>query len=453
MHSFQDFYAWVERIRTLEKMPPSGTPPLHRMTALARALCNPHNAYQSIHVAGTKGKGSSARMLAAILNEIGFNTGLYASPHVMDPRERITRAGVFFSPAEYASACTHVYHTVKKTENLRDYGQATWFELITLLAFMLFAQQRMEWSVFEVGLGGRLDATNIICPSICLLLPIEQEHTRILGTRIKSIAKEKGGIIKPYTPIFCFDQPEDALHVFKHIAREKHAPFFYLPDMVTHIESSIKHFTHTATLSFNAAHPVGRLFARNIHCTLALCDIVQAKNAALAACAAKYLFPTVSETLIERGLSRAYVPARFEIMQEDPLIVIDGAHTTQSIRCACRTFSSLLPSAQYILLFACAADKAVSQFPPLFSHAASEIFLTIPGTSKHADIQKTYHAFRTTFHQTVPIFWSEDFASIISRALYASFAQRKALLAIGSFYLAAEVKRIYARTCHTLPNR
>ena len=494
INTVNDFYRWLDGFINFEKRPHNKAFSLEVIGYYAALFSNPQTAYQCAHIAGSKGKGSVAAMLSALLTEAGYKTGLYTSPHVNDFRERITENGCFFSDAAYLEAFRTVREGVLPHIGKETEPQPSWFELVTLTAFVLFRQERLDWAVFETGMGGRLDATNIVQPELTVLTPIELEHCKFLGHTIPLIAAEKAGIIKPGIPVFCSRQPPSALAVFKDRAAALNAPFFYIPDCIETIEHRLTPHGREVTIRFSAAHPVGTLFKRPLHTILPLFTPVQAENAALAAAAFKYRFPDAPEALIERGLSKAWLPARFQLLSANPLIVIDGAHTHNSIQACADTFFSLLsheagasslcansptpfteasiehsgrsaihaaPSTAHsgtlsvsdaplntkpILVFACAADKDPAGFAPIFLGKISHLYLTVPGSFKKGNLKKTVDAFTQVFEKRKEVVMeaSEDFNAVLKRAFTQSYAENRPLLITGSFYLVAEAQRIYS---------
>ena len=189
--NLNDFYRWLDGFINFEKRPHKKTFSLEVIGYYAALFSNPQTAYKCVHIAGSKGKGSVAAMLSALLTEAGYKTGLYTSPHVNDFRERITENGCFFSDAAYLETFRAVRESVMPHIGKETEPQPSWFELVTLTAFVLFRQERLDWAVFETGMGGRLDATNIIQPEITVLTPIELEHCEYLGHTIPLIAAEK----------------------------------------------------------------------------------------------------------------------------------------------------------------------------------------------------------------------------------------------------------------------
>ena len=586
MKNMSDFYAWLDSFINFEKKPHSKAFCLEVVRYYAALFANPQTAYKTAHIAGSKGKGSVAAMLSALLTAAGKKTGLYTSPHVNDFRERITHNGAFFSDAAYMEAFRTVRQQVQPHIGKPESPQPSWFELVTLTAFVLFRQEQLDWAVFETGMGGRLDATNIIEPAVVLLTPIELEHCEYLGNTIEQIAAEKAGIIKAGVPVFCSRQKEEALAVFKKRAAERNAPFFYLPDCIASLEHWLTVQGRAVNITFAADHPIGKLFARPIHTVLPLFTPVQAENAALAAAAFRYCCPEVSEAIIEQALAQAWLPARFQLLCTHPLIIIDGAHTGNSIQTCADTFFQLIaahaplsgqdsvtsgcaadsavctagvppaaadsaacvvgasaapsdsavsaagtssaaadfsacaagtssaaadpavpvagalsvaddptvpvagvfaalsdsavctagvPSAaadpttsvagisatadssrgtdsvppdgsKPLLVFACAADKNPDMFAPIFLGKVSDIYITIPGSFKKGNIERTAGAFTHTFRgePAVRIEADEDFNTVLQRAFQRSFAESRPLLITGSFYLAAEAQRIYS---------
>ena len=473
IENINDFYRWLDGFINFEKRPHNKAFSLEVIGYYAALFSNPQTAYKSIHIAGSKGKGSVAAMLSALLAEAGYKTGLYTSPHVNDFRERITENGRFFNDLAYLEAFHAVMKKVVPHIDKEREPQPSWFELVTLAAFVLFRQEKLDWAVFETGMGGRLDATNIVQPELTVLTPIELEHCEYLGHTIPLIAAEKAGIIKAGVPVFCSRQQPSALEVFKERAASLNAPLFYLPDFIEAIEHRLTPQGREVTIHFSAAHPVGALFKRPLHAILPLFTPVQAENAALAAAAFKYRFPDMPEDLIESGLSKAWLPARFQLLSANPLIVIDGAHTHNSIRTCADTFFSLLGSNfdasdphtgsilehsgippvsaepsknKPILVFACAADKNPADFAPIFLGNISQLYLTLPGSFKKGNLEKTVGAFTQVFGNgnNVVMEASEDFNAVLKQAFTQSIAENRPLLITGSFYLAAEAQRIYS---------
>lgn len=441
------FCDWLENYLDFERIKKKDAFSLETMQFLVERFKHPERSFKSIHIAGSKGKGSVSTMIASILDAAGMPTGLYTSPHLIDFTERIATVHGPFDDATYGKACDIVVPLVDSIipGSIPGGADPTWFELVTLFAFETFKEAKLPWAVIETGLGGRLDATNVIMPEACVLTPIELEHTEYLGDTIAKIAGEKAGIIKNSIPVFVSEQHPSARFVFEERAKSFGNPLFSMESAVSAIDSRPSKSGLDIAVSFNAL-PGGALFSRPIATTLKLVNAIQAKNAALAAYTVKYLMPEVSEATIEKGLASAWLPGRFEIIEENPGLVLDGAHTIRSITLTLETFRSLFPGKAH-LLFACAADKAVDDIASLFSEGFSRITVTRPGEKKQSDIDHAARAFSAVFSSRPDVRLSvdPDYESAIVRAMKAAKSEGQPLLVTGSFYLVSEAKKILAR--------
>ncbi len=435
---------WLEAYLNYELFPPKKDAfTLETMRYLVERFRHPERSFKSFHVAGSKGKGSVSAMIASILREARFGVGLYTSPHIIDFSERIATPDGPFSDELYGRACDVVVPLVESIipANLPAGRSPSWFELVTLLAFVTFREAGLDWAVVETGLGGRLDATNVLDPEASVITPIELEHTEYLGDTIEKIAFEKAGIIKPGKPVFSARQRPEARAVFERVARERGSPFACVEDDIESLECEAGVDGLTVRASFRKT-PDGPTFARAIETKLSFINEIQAENAALAAYAAKSVVPTLSEETIERGLSRAWLPGRFEIIRRDPPIVLDGAHTARSLERTISTFRKLWPSGGHVL-FACAADKDVGTMAQDFCAGFSRVTVTRPGDRKTSDIGRERSAFVAALEgrKDVKLVVEEDWRLAIPSALAAAERASLTLLVTGSFYLVAEAKR------------
>ncbi len=459
---------WLDSYLNFEKRPQKNVFWLDTMSFLCKQCEDPQDAAPAFHVAGSKGKGSVAAMIASILDAAGYRTGLYTSPHIVDFSERIGGARGAFGESVYENAAATLRQTIDalRTEDLPDGRDITWFELVTLYAFLCFREAKTDYNVLEVGLGGRLDATNVITPRICCITPVEREHTEFLGDTIAQIAAEKGGIIKDGVPVVLSRQHPDAKAVFARIADERNAKLYVIDDIVQEIttayvsekekrtEKSLKNNTSCGDADGN--QPLMRttirssLFVRPLVAYLRLLGNVQAENAAQAAVAVKLVVPDLDERTIEKGLENATLPGRFEIITRKkdgscatrgrrPFVIMDGAHTVRSIASTIQTFRAVFGTNDAHLLFACAADKDIADIAPLFRQGFSRITLTKPGNVKQSNLAALTQAFDAAGLRFTS---SEDFSAAISDALCAAEKAGVPLLVTGSFYLLAEVKKI-----------
>jgi dihydrofolate synthase/folylpolyglutamate synthase len=412
------------------------------MEILAELAAHPERCAPSIHVAGSKGKGSVTGMIASILEADGKRVARYMSPHIVDFRERLCLGNSFFDEAVYCAAADELRDIaeckIPSTHNsLFDpstpEGEAlTFFELLTLFFFLCARTGNCDAMVVETGMGGRLDCTNIVDPLVSVITLIELEHTAVLGQTIAAIAGEKAGIIKPGKPLILARQNPSALEVFKKQAAEKNSPLFYFPEIAA-VENVRVHkngtdFTLSSLLTTHYPLPT----------TIPIPGLVQAENAGLAVLALKTAFPGISDEIIRSGLAHVKIPARFEKVADDPLLIIDGAHTPESVLPCAETFCSLYGEGG-ILLFACAADKNAAAMANILLPRFSQIIITATGTFKASNPEKVYRAFSSD--KTLMI---SDTRAAIQKAWETGREKGLPILSAGSFYLAAEVKAFLA---------
>ncbi len=343
-------------------------PDVHDPTRPARLLAlmgDPHRGYPTIHIAGTKGKGSVAAICASALRAAGLRTGLYTSPHLQSFRERIQVDGCQIRPAEFASLVSEIWPSVLQVEG------TTTFEATTTLAFLHFARRQVEVAAIEVGLGGRLDATNVVAPLVSVITSLDYDHTHLLGETLEEIAAEKGGIIKPGVPVISAAQPEKALAVLETIAGERGAPLTVIGrDWWYDIEEM-----NLDWQTFRA----GRAGEGGDAYRLSLLGEHQAHNATVALAAldvAQRHVPALSADAIRSGLAEVEWPGRFQILHRRPTVVVDGAHTGLSARHLRSTLETLFPNRRLILVFGVTADKDVPRIIRELVPAADQIIAT-----------------------------------------------------------------------------
>ncbi len=430
----EEVYAYLDRYLNFERKIEPTAYRLDRMQALKELLGRPDECYRVIHVAGSKGKGSTATMLASILQEAGAKVGLYTSPHLLSFTERIAINGVpvddqtlFASALEIADLMEH------KTEADFPGGETpTYFELLTMLGFLCFRRAGCTDAVIEVGLGGRLDSTNVVTPAVSIITPIELEHTDLLGTTIPQIAYEKAGIIKPGIPVFTSATRPEALAVFKARAKELGASLTILDEVAEIRECSIDRHGTSATVCWNQITGFGPpLWLRT-----PMIGSVQARNAAFAATVAKSL--GYDDRIIAKGISAARLRARFEILSGNPIVILDGAHTADSIRACTDDFIRLFPDGG-VLLFGCAKGKPPRLMAQALKNGFSEAIITKPGTFKESDTADIEEAFMAEGFRTTR---NDDTESAIHAALKQATDRGLPLLVTGSFYLCAAAATI-----------
>lgn len=442
------FEEWLDSYLNFERTPKKGIFWLDTIKFLCERFDNPQDSFNSVHIAGSKGKGSVSTMLSSIIKEYKGACGLYTSPHILNLAERITNSHFFLDEKVYEESLKELVYKTESIipDNLPNEREFTWFELVTVFAFLCFRRAKMDWTVFETGLGGRLDSTNILKPKLSVIMPIELEHTEFLGDTIEKIAFEKAGIIKSGVPVCISKQYDVAFEVIKKQAEKVGADIFCIEDYVSNLNYELPKInkknnkkTMKVDIRFN------NFFKRPIHAELNLVGKVQAENASIACLCAKLLFPEITEETIESGLQKAFLPGRFEII-ENPLnpktkVIFDGAHTVNSIKGTIDSFKTIFEDTEKAnLLFSAAADKDISHIATdlINCNLFSEIYLTKPGSVKQCDLSTIEKAFYGKSNYQI----DEDFSKIINKALSDSSKIQKNLLITGSFYLIAEAKKV-----------
>ena len=434
------FSKWVDEYLNFERTPVKNIFWLDTMFYLCKKFSNPQDSFKSFHVAGSKGKGSVSVMIASILEAAGFPSGLYTSPHLINFSERIGTVKGNLSEAVYEKSVSSVMNGVNSIldDELPAKRPVTWFELVTLLSFVCFKNAGFQYAVYETGLGGRLDATNVLSPVCCCINTIELEHTEFLGNTLEKIAFEKAGIIKPGVPVIVAPQKESVKEVFRKAAEEKNAPVFFADECG---------FVKINDFSFDGMKIclTSNLFSRPLNVKLKLLGDFQATNALIASIAVKTVLPDIREDIIEEGLSNASLSGRFEIIKSPdayknlPYLILDGAHTVNSIQDTLSNLNKVFPSNKnFHLLFACAYDKNVESISSLFKNKFSHIILTKPGDVKECDIERCKNAFDENELHYISC---SDYYRAISLALHDADEENAVLLVTGSFYLVAEVKK------------
>ncbi len=336
-----------------------------RMDELLARLGNPHLKAKSVHIAGTKGKGSTAAMLASALTASGYTAGLYTSPHLSDLRERIRVDGKLISEAELISLVEKLKPEVEAVNLRASYGQLTTFELLTALAFSYFGLKGVDFQVVEAGLGGRLDATNVVKPEVCIITSVNLDHTDVLGDSLAQIAAEKAGIIKPGGVVVSSPQTDEVAKVIEEACLQCGAGLVRVGSDVTWQE-----------LGFDASRQLlkvnGRLASYQL--SLPLLGRYQLENAATAVAALEVLAGrgfSISRDSIITGLAKVSWPGRFQIVSRSPLIVVDGAHNPAAARGLRQSIEHYFKNfGRAILVIGASSDKdiagIVSELYPLF---------------------------------------------------------------------------------------
>ncbi len=347
---------------------------LTNITNFLNYLGNPQFKFQSLHLAGTNGKGSVCAMLESILCQAGYKTGLFTSPHLADFTERVRICGL---PIEEQ----FIVDFVQELKPRIDRFKYTFFEVNTALAFLYFAQEKVDVAVVETGLGGRLDATNVLIPLVSIITNIDLEHTDILGRKIPQIAAEKAGIIKENVPVVTGIHQSQALKVIQSICSEKNSTL-----IAVNRNSSWKIRKLSLEKSiFDLRFGKGGL--ENLELNLA--GAHQVKNAAVGLLTIQELQRQgykISPKSLADGLKKVNWPCRFQVHRQKPLVILDAAHNPAAARVLKQTFLDLLPSRKVTFIFGVMMDKDYPRILKELSPIAKKIILTQPKTKRAASI-------------------------------------------------------------------
>jgi dihydrofolate synthase/folylpolyglutamate synthase len=401
---------------------------LKHVEELLNRMGNPQLAARTIHIAGTKGKGSVSAMIAQVLSSSGYKTGLYTSPHFHTLRERISIDGSLISEAEFAAAMAEIKPFIESMRKDTAFRQLTYFEALTALAFAYFKKKQVDFQVLEVGLGGRLDATNVARPIICIITPISLDHTQILGNSLEEIAREKAGIIKPGCWVVLSPQPEEAASVISDICREKEAK-------VVQVGKDITWHKVGGDLSPQSLVIEGR--RNNYQVSIPLSGDFQLENAASAVAALEVLGSAgfaISTADIARGLAQVKWPGRFHILQEYPTVLVDGAHNVASIKRLVDNIKGYFAHKRIFLVFGTSCDKDIPGIINELVPLSPQVIVTRAAHSRAAPLSTLVAEFSK---QGIELEIRETVTEAISRAL--SLADRTDLICVtGSLFVVAE---------------
>jgi dihydrofolate synthase / folylpolyglutamate synthase len=338
---------------------------LRRVDELLGRLDNPHRKVKSVHIAGSKGKGSVSAMIASALISAGYSTGLYTSPHLITFNERVRVNDNLISDREVIELIDRLKPEVEIVNRQAKYGRLTTFEITTVLGFVYFALKKCDFSVIEVGLGGRLDATNVIIPESCAITSISLEHTDVLGNTLADIATEKAGIIKAGKPVVTAPQADEVMQVFKRVCRSAPARLIEAGRDIT-----------WQGLGFDTTRQSLRVKGRlgDYDLTIPLLGEYQLENAAVAVGVIETLVELgyrISPKNIADGFARIDWPGRLQVLKQHPFIVVDGAHNPYSAAKLREALKKHFTFEHATLIIGTSSDKditgIVSELAPIFN--------------------------------------------------------------------------------------
>jgi dihydrofolate synthase / folylpolyglutamate synthase len=400
---------------------------LDRMFALMEELGNPQNAYPIIHVAGTKGKGSVSALCASGLQVAGYKVGLYTSPHLLDYCERIQINGEPITHEFMVDLTEEIKPAVAKIPKL------TTFEITTAIGFLAFAKQGCNVAVIEVGLGGRLDATNIVMPKVSVITSLSYDHMAVLGDTLAKIAGEKAGIIKQGVPVVSSPQKDEALEVLERVTDKAISDFILIGKEVEFepLESSLD--GQSLSIGLSGAE---RSRSSPIKLKIPLLGSHQLENAATAYAALKVSGIPISDEAIQKGFSQVKWHARFEVAQREPPVIFDSAHNQDSFAKLYETLEEYFPGKMVNLIFGASEDKNI---PGMFAEMKPKIKKLIVTRADHPralGVKKIVELAKQAGLESEAVTPVE---SAFMRALEISEKDGSIVLSAGSMFVTAEV--------------
>ena len=420
---------------------------VHNISVLLEYLGEPQKKYPSVLIAGTNGKGSVAAFLESALRTNGYRTGLYTSPHLVQIEERIRVEGAMISAQDFARLTSSVRAAVRllmgpcepKGESLRLDRHPTYFEMVTVIAFLYFAEQGIDLAILEVGLGGRLDATNIVDPLVAVITNVDYDHEKYLGSRLEEIAAEKAGIIKPRTN--GMDQPLPVVlgsgnqTVREIVERQCQLSDAHLTCILDDMKFDAKpnaigefrlKFSSSLGGEMDLRIPLpGEHQVLNVLTSIRALEILAERG-----------FP-IDQKLLKQGIEETHWPGRLEILDLRPRIILDGAHNPAAANCISDYVQNFLPSRPIVMIFGAMRDKSIAEIAGRLFPLAEKIILTRAETDRAADpidIARLLPEFNPLYHFTR----NPEEALNLARKLT---SDEDTILIVGSLFLIGDMQR------------
>ncbi|MCY3741597.1 MAG: bifunctional folylpolyglutamate synthase/dihydrofolate synthase [Candidatus Poribacteria bacterium] len=411
---------------------------LNRISLLLKRLGNPHDKLRVIHIAGSKGKGSTAALVASALTHAGYKTGLFTSPHLITPRERCRIDGEPISEADVGFYIDRMKPTIE-TVSASEFGRVSFFEIYTALAFTYFADKATDFAVIEVGLGGRLDATNVVKPVATVITPIGLEHTAILGETYSEIAAEKAEIIKDGCPLALAPQHPEARAVFEKVANERNALI-----VETKIHDAASQLVENVDgLPVAQRFDVETDFESYSQLTIPLLGHHQFVNATTAIAAIECLKQkgyTIPKNSIYAGFKNVQWHGRIQRIMSAPLVVLDGAHSAVSMEALCLTLRESFRYTRAIFIVSLMKDKNLKAIGDIVSKTADTVIATQVSENPRVMAAEAIQAVWSGTCQKITICPKPEKA--IARAL-ASASPTDLICITGSLYLVGQALKIF----------
>ena len=408
----------------------SGKPSLNRIRALLDALGNPQNQLKFVHIAGTNGKGSTAVLTATVLEQAGYHTGLFVSPYVVDFCERIRVDGVYI-PQDDLCRIAEIVSKVEQTLQLPAGESIAEFEFTTACAMVYYAEQQCDIVVLEVGLGGHYDPTNIIaCPEVAVMTHIALDHMAVLGNTIEEIATDKSHIVKEGGILVNYAAQESSVcEILKNRCTQVDA-IYRESVMPKEISCSMEGTRCTLDGHAFTLRMIGRHQAFNAATAYTVLNVLREKGW------------NISDKAISIGFSNAVMPARQEIIQREPLVMIDGGHNVDGVTALCKTIDTMLPSGGISLILGMVADKQYESCVHMLTRRADCIYTVQPDTPRALPSHELASVIRA-FSPYTNVFDCGDVTSALKRALR-NAQEDDVIIICGSLYLAGDAKNALA---------
>ena len=427
---YQEALDYLLRFADYERLPRSGIVwDLRRVERLLERLGNPQYAAKTVHIAGTKGKGSTAAMIESILSRAGYRTGLYTSPHLLAFTERIRANGKPIAEADWARLTEVIKPEVEAVNEEGAFGELTTFEILTAMAFMHFREIKADYQVIEVGLGGRIDATNVVRPEICVMTSISYDHTDVLGDTLAKIAGEKAGIIKPGAVVISAPQVPEAMEVIEKVSSEKRVRLVRAGVDFTWAREG---FTETGQ-TFHVKGLSGEYDVR-----IPILGEYQLQNAALAVTSAEVLVEKGAKIPVKSivvGLEGVSCPGRLQVLRRYPWLVVDEAHNAYSMQQLGEALKEYFKSERLTLILGCGGDKEVDGMVAEAAKISDDVILVASRHPKAVSPDVLREKF--TGHG-VTARAAESVAAGVKKAL-AGAGKNDLICAAGSIFVIAEV--------------
>jgi dihydrofolate synthase / folylpolyglutamate synthase len=432
MRTYSDALAYLNQFINYERSQPQRYAPetlsLDRVNHLLDPLERPDRAYRAIHIAGTKGKGSTAAMIESSLRVAGYRTGFYTSPHLHTFRERMRVNNEFITREQFAQLVDEIEPHVAAVEGV------TWFEIVTAIAFLFFAQSKIDVAVLEVGLGGRFDATNVVTPIVSVITSLSMDHMNLLGNSIEQIALEKAGIIKRHVPVVSAPQVPEALDVIRRVARMRGAPLTVVQRMNSPAATPSR---LEADFAYQTPNEFGGKSATPL---LGAHQLINASAAVTALRVANQHGLAISEEAIHQGLATVQWPGRLEVLSREPLLVVDGAHNGDSAQKLAQALRDVFRCEKWTLIIGISADKDMAAILDGLLPIAERVIVTRASNSRAASIEALGAQVTNRGH-------TPTLVTTVADALEIALHDRSPIIITGSLFTVADGREAWFKRC------